>query len=332
MKSHNLVASILLSLVVSSGCTREGPDAAAAPPTPTPADAEVSSDAPGVTADAAIRRGLGVELAAVRTTSVEARARGTATVIDSAAFAAAMADLESLRAETAVASRNEKRLENLYRDDGNASRQAVDAARQQNSSVRARLAGAQARARLDWGAKLASATDAASAHLRADIVSGAMTLFRAEFSAALGAAGDLKYQLLTSRHVPIALEYLERSRAAAQFAAGDSVLLGLRTQSAPDVAFRPNERVPIVATASGAARALVPAAAAIAYQGRLWCYVARSVDRFERVPLNGDESSPEGYPADESIKAGDSVVVRGAALLLSLERSASSDAGASVEE
>lgn len=330
MNSHNPVAAMLLALVVSGGCTREASDAAAAPPTP--ADAQASSDAPGVTADAAIRRGLGVELVAVRTANVAAQARGTATVIDSAAFAAAMADLESLRAETAVATESEKRLENLYQDDGNASRQSVDAARQQRSSARARLAGAESRARLDWGATLASATGAPSARLRADIVSGAMTLFRAEFPGALGAAGDLQYQLLTSRQASIALEYLDRSRAPAQFAAGDSVLLGLRAQNAPNLTFRPNERVLIVATASGAARPVVPAAAAIAYQGRLWCYVARSADRFERVPLNGDASSPEGYAADESIKAGDSVVVRGAALLLSLEHSASSDAGAGAEE
>lgn len=329
MNAHTVWVPMLLSMLAFTGCSRDGADRDAAPPA---ADAATESDTPGVNADAATQRGLGVELAAVTSASVEAQARGTVTVIDSAAFAAAIADLESLRAEAAVASDNEQRLASLYQDDGNASRQSVVAARQQNSSARARLAGAESRARLDWGAKLASATDAASTRLRADVVSGAVTLFRAEFPDALGVASDLQYTLLSGRHTPVALEYLDRSRAVAQFAAGDSVLLELRGESAPDAAFRPNERLPVVATANGAARPLVPATAAIAYQGRLWCYVARSADRFERVPLDPNAGGGQGYAADGAIKAGDQVVVRGAALLLSLERSASAATGASVEE
>ena len=329
MNAQNPLIPMLLALLVLAGCGRDASDTA--PASMTTPD-ESSSDTPGVTADAATQRGLGVELAAVTSASVEARASGTAVVIDSAAFATAIADLEALRAEARVASDNERRVENLYRDDGNASRQTLDAARQQGSSTRAKLAGAESRARLDWGVKLTGDTDAGSARIRADVVSGALTLFRAEFSGALGVASDLKYELLTPRHAPIGLEYLDRSRAVAQFAAGDSVLLGLRMQSAPDAAFRPNERLPIVATAIGAARPLVPAAAAIAYQGRLWCYVARSSDRFDRVPLDSDASSAEGYAVGESVKAGDRVVVRGAALLLSLEHAASSDTAAGSEE
>jgi hypothetical protein len=317
----------MLSLVALLGCSREAADERAA--APVSADA---SDAPGVIADAATQRGLGVELAAVTTASVEAQARGTATVIDSAAFASVIADLESLRAEAAVASENQHRLQNLYQDGGNASRQAADAATQQNAAVRARLAGAESRARLDWGMKLASATDAATARLRADIVSGAVTLFRAEFPDRLGVTNALHYELLTARQAPVVLEFFDRSRTPAQFAAGDSVLLGLRVQAASGASFRPNERLPVVATASGSTRPFVPAAAALAYQGRLWCYVARSADRFERVPLDAEASGTEGYAADDSIKAGDQVVVRGAALLLSLERSASSDVGPGTDE
>jgi hypothetical protein len=329
MNSHTHFVLLLLSMLAVCGCSQKGVDTGSASTSP-PKESE--SDVPGVTADAATQRGLGVQLAAVASASVEAQARGTATVVDSASFATAIADLESMRAEAAVAADTEQRLKSLYQDDGNASRQSVDAARQQSSSARARLAGAEARAGLDWGAKLANARDASSARLRADVASGAVTLFRAEFPDALSAASDLKYTLLPARHPPIALDYVERSHAVAQFAAGDSVLLELRAKSAPDAAFRPNERLPIIATANGAVRPLVPPAAAIAYQGRLWCYVARSANRFDRVALDPDASSGQGYGADAAIKAGDQVVVRGAALLLSLERSASAEAGASAEE
>jgi len=329
ISNHRLL--LILAALLMAGCGRDAADdAAGATPAAPPVSAD--NDVPGVTADVTAQRGLGIELAEVRAASVGAQSRGTATVIDSAAFTVSMADLDSLRAEAAVASDNVRRIEGLYAEDGNASRQSVDAARQQSSSLRARLAGAESRARLDWGEKLAHAGDAASARLRADVASGAVTLFRAEFPDALGVASQLKYQLLSSHHGPVILEFLDRSGAIAQFAAGDSVLLGLRVSGSPDAVFRPGERVSIVATSNGTVRPLVPPEAAIAYQGRMWCYVARGADRFDRIGVDADESSIEGYTAGDGIKAGDRVVVHGASLLLSLERSSGAEAGAGDDE
>ena len=327
MKPNYLLLPVLATAFMLAGCGRPAADAPA--DTPSAATPAEGSDIPGVTADPDTQRAMGIELAQVGITSVGAQSHGTATVMDSAAFAASMADLDSLRAETAVASDNEKRVERLYADDGNASRQAVDAARQQGSSLRAKLAGAESRARLDWGAKLTHPNDAGDLRLRADVASGAVTLFRAEFSDALGNASSLRYELLSSHHDPVALEFFDRSRAIAQFAAGDSVLLVLHAAGVPDSAFRPGERVSIVATGSGLARALVPPEAAIAYQGRMWCYVARGPDRFDRIAIDAGESGREGAAGDSAIKNGDRVVVHGAALLLSLERSAGAEAGAS---
>jgi hypothetical protein len=320
---------IYLLCLLLAACGGAAPDPV--PPASPPAVGADASDQPGVTADAATRRGLGLELASVAEASVGHQARGMATVIDSAAFATAIADLDSLRAETAVASDNERRVQRLYDDDGNASRQSVDAARQQNSSVAAKLAGAESRAELDWGTRLARPRDAAAMRLRADVTSGRATLFRAEFADSLDAA-SVKYDLLPSHRPPVTLEYFDRSRASAQFAVGDSVLLGLHPKNPGEAAFRPGERVPVVATAPGAPRPIVPAAAAIAYQGRLWCYVARADDRFDRIPLDAEASGAGGYGAGDSIATNDQVVVRGAALLLSLERAASAEAGASAGE
>ena len=88
MNLHTSSVVILLSMLAVAGCTREGTDSSgAAKNTPD----ESASDAPGVTADAATQRGLGIELAAVASASVEAQARGTATVIDSSAGAESIA-------------------------------------------------------------------------------------------------------------------------------------------------------------------------------------------------------------------------------------------------
>jgi hypothetical protein len=234
-----------------------------------------------------------------------------------------------LRAEAAVAVDNERRVEALFEDDGNASRQAVVTAKQQKSSSKAKLTGAESRARLDWGARLTGSSETGS-KLRRDIVTGATILFRAEFPSSLNDAGILHYQLNSTR-ASASLEFVERSRAAAQSSAGDSVLLALRDGANSEASFRPGERISVVASAGGESRVAVPTAAAIAYQGRLWCYVARSEDRFDRIPLSEDVAGSGGYAA-EGIRSGDRVVIKGVALLLSLERSASAEAGAGAEE
>jgi hypothetical protein len=331
MKAIQFVVCLAAIAFLDTGCGRPT-DGAVGPEQPKPASAQDVADLPGVTADEAMQRSLGITLAPVSEASLQSRVQGTATVIDTASFAAAIADLDSLRAEASVASETEKRVTGLFAEGGNASRQAVDAARQQSASLAAKLAGAESRARLDWGARLAHPEDAAARRLRADVASGAVTMFRAEFPGALGDARSLKYEIEATHHEPLVLDFIDRSRAAAQFSAGESVLLGLRIADSRNSTFRPGERVPVIATASGASHSIVPAEAAVAYQGRLWCYVARGNDQFERLVLDTDASTAAGYAAPDSIHPGDRVVVSGVALLLSLEKSASAEAGASADE
>lgn len=320
---RSLVA--LLTAFVLAGCGGPAPDNPATADSP---DSPRVDEAPGVTVDAAAQADLGIELESVRTANIGSESRGMATVVDASAFALAMADLDSLRSEAATAADNERRVRKLYEDDGNASRQTLDAARQRDSASGSKLVSAESRALLDWGAKLTNSGDAASARLRKDIASGAVTLFRAEFPDTLSDTGALRFGLLSSHHKAVALEYFDRSRAVAQFAAGDSVLLLLRASDAAQSRFRPGERVGVVATSIGAPRLLVPAKAAIAYQGRLWSYVVRAPNRFERIAIDGDATGTDGYAVLGRINEGEEVVVHGAALLLSLEKSASAEAGA----
>jgi hypothetical protein len=145
------------------------------------------------------------------------------------------------------------------------------------------------------------------------------------------AAEQLEYALLVSSSGESAvhpLVYLARSHAPALAAGGASVLLRVK-DVAEDLALRPGSRVPVIATrATGPTRPLVPAAAAFADGGQFWCYVARAGGRFERVPLESTERVAGGYPVTAGVKEGDQVVVRGAPLLLSLERGAGSVADA----
>jgi hypothetical protein len=126
----------------------------------------------------------------------------------------------------------------------------------------------------------------------------------------------------------VAAIYVERSRAPVQSTPGDGVLIAIESTSGP-VTLRPGERRTIVAAFdSGPSRPVVPAHAAFADGGRLWCYVTRNDAALERVPLDTDNETEAGFPLAGTVAPDARVVVRGAPILLSLERGAGLGAAA----
>jgi len=282
-----------------------------------------SSGPPRVAVDAQDRLRLGIELATVGATDLKAVARGTAIVLDGAALVAQLADLDVARADAVAAREAYARLDRLYRDGGNASRQARDAARVQSVTADAHVTAAVAHARFEWGSRVIDATDAAAVSLRAAILQGEVTLARAEFPERLPVdAARMQYQLPDSHDDgPETVTYVEQSRAAVQSIQGTGVLIAIASVPARPSLLRPGERRAVIAvTEAGSTRAVVPAAAAVADGGRLWCYVARGDTAFERISLDAEGQVDAGFPANGPLAVGDLVVVRGAPILLSLER------------
>ena len=321
------MASVAIGLastwLASCHGTAEPPASPAAESSPGAA-AQTGNLLPGVTIDDGVRKGLGLQLAEVTSSSSAAVTRGTAIVLDTAALTTVLADLEAARADASTARDSFERLQKLYADDGNASRQAVETASAQWATARAHVATVEARVRGEWGAQLVDTLRSQSGLLQG-LEDGGILLLRAEFLGSLPAAAEkLEYALLgTDPDDPAAqtVEFLGRSRAPVQATNGPSVLLRLKLAPGSDPGFRPGERLPAVAASrSGPDRPLVPAAAVFADGGLFWCYVERPAGRFDRVALASIERVAGGYPGPEGIKAGDRVVVRGAPLLLSLER------------
>jgi hypothetical protein len=324
-----LLAIALASLGLAS-CQRsaETTVGTAAGESQPPAESQPDSTLPGVTIDESTGKRLGLEFAEVTSSSSAAVTRGTAIVLDTAALTTVLADLEAARTDASTARDSYERLQKLYADDGNASRQAVEVASAQWATARAHVASVEARVRSEWGPQLVDALRSQQSLLRG-IEDGRTLLLRAEFLGALPAAAEkLEYALLGSDpDDPAAqtVDFLGRSRSPVQATNGPSVLLRLRLAPASDPGFRPGERLPVVAASqSGPSRPLVPAAAVFADGGLFWCYVERPAGRFDRVQLASVERVAGGYPGSEGIKAGDRVVVRGAPLLLSLERGSGS--------
>jgi hypothetical protein len=324
-----IVVAVLLLMPWLGGCSRDADDEKSVAPVADAADSKFA----GVTLDAEAQQRLGLEFASVASTAATAAAHGTAVVVDGAALAATQADLDSARTEAAAARENYDRLQALFKDGGNASGQAVNAARTQWAASRARQASAEARARSDWGAAFV-APQGAGAKWLDEITSGRALLLRAEFSGSLpGDVEQLQYSLLSADPndtTSLRVEFVGRSRAPTQTSSGPSVILRTAVSAGKDLALRPGERLPVVASArSDSTRALVPAAAAFADGGQFWCYIARGEGRFDRVPLASIERIAEGYPIADGANVGDRVVVRGAPLLLSLERGSGSVAAES---
>jgi hypothetical protein len=315
---------IMFAMLGTAGCDRAPAESAAEPANQEAEAAAGSSDYAGVVLNEASAQRLGVEVVAVTASRSLEVTSGTAIVLDSAALTAVLADIDAVRADATATRASYQRLQDLYADDGNASRQAVEAAQAVWMTARTRLISVEARARSEWGAQFASAQGSRPSWLT-DLADGRAALLRAEFVGQLPAdAARLDYSLLgngSEEAAPQTLAYVGRSRAQMLATVGASVLLRARGATGSESVLRPGERLAVIASSqAGSQRALVPAAAAFVDGGQFWCYVQRAAGRFDRVPLASAKRVAEGYPVAIGINAGDKVVVRGALLLLSLER------------
>jgi hypothetical protein len=321
-----LVSSLTGMLLLSGGCAKDADDERqAAPAASAPRQAELG---PGVSVDATMRERLGLVLTPVTQPQDASVADGVATVLDGAALAATLDDIAAARTDVNAQSGLVRRLQHLYDEGGNASMQALEAARAQLASARARLTAAESRARADWGVTLIDTTDAAARAALADLRRGQGALLRAEFPAALKDVSQLHFAIAAGEGGFVASQFIGVSRAPTLSAGGAAVTLAVSNKEASDAALRPGTRVRVIASAAQAAQqVIVPESAVIADSGALWCYAQRGAERFERVPVDGDHRVAAGYPAP-TLQGNERVVTRGAPLLLSLERGAGAAAPA----
>jgi hypothetical protein len=323
------LAALLSAALGLAACSRDTSDDTK--PKAAQDDAAPAADpGPGVNVDEQAQQRLGLAFATVGEAPGEAVAEGIATVLDSAALVSTLDEIAAARSDVDSQDQNVRRLQQLYQDGGNASLQALESARSQLAAARARLTAAQSRARADWGSIIDPADDAARAAMK-DLQHGDGALLRAEFSADLKNAAQLRYSATTTGE-PVAAHFIGYSKAPTASTSGAAVTLAVPARESRDLALRPGARLSVIAAGTqGASQALIPASAAIADGGALWCYIERTPGRFDRIALDSEHRVAQGYPAPDA-KVGARVVVRGAPLLLSLERSAGAPAAAAEED
>ncbi len=71
---------------------------------------------------------------------------------------------------------------------------------------------------------------------------------------------------------------------------------------------------------------LIPAEAAVISEGKYWCYVEEKPGTFVRTEIDSGKPFENGYVVMQGVKAGDKVVIRGAAQLLAQESNSGADA------
>jgi len=71
---------------------------------------------------------------------------------------------------------------------------------------------------------------------------------------------------------------------------------------------------------------LIPAEAAVISEGKYWCYVEEKPGTFVRTEIDSGKPFENGYVVTQGVKAGDKVVIRGAAQLLAQESNSGADA------
>jgi hypothetical protein len=80
---------------------------------------------------------------------------------------------------------------------------------------------------------------------------------------------------------------------------------------------------PVGASQSGV---LIPAEAAVISQGKYWCYIEEKPGTFVRTAIDNSKPFENGYVVTQGVKAGDKVVIQGAAQLLAQESNSGADA------
>jgi hypothetical protein len=300
----------------------------ASPAQPEGARVETVSGETVVVVPADMQRASGMTISPLASAKVRPEQLAFATVIDlqplfdfGTRLAAVRAEREASRTQAGVSQAQVARMQTLFQDDRNVSQKNLQEARAaaqsdqaKLASTEATLAGITASVRQQFGDALARAAASPGTETWRQLVSGQAAVVRVAFpSSGLAperltidapAGGELNGHKLSA--APQVDPMLQGS--AYLYLVPASLPVGARTV-AHAVSGQP-----------GVAGVLVPDGAIIWYGDARWAYVKTASERFTRRLVQAAAPVSGGILATGGLRAGDEVVTRGAALLLSEEQ------------
>lgn len=249
--------------------------------------------------------------------AVQAHVRtGFARALDLSGLAGINSDIVAARAALSASEAEARRQQALAAEDQSASLRAVEAARAQAAADRARLALANRRIGLEYGAGLAGRSGGLDAFLSA-AAAGEAALVRLDFQD--GPVPPGASVTISDGQRQFVVHPIGPAAAADPSLQSAGVLAIVRGPVARMVSVGRVMSASLPGAGTARAGVLVPREAIVRTDGALWVFRADAEGAFHRIALRNPVAQAEGWFVAEGLRPGDKVAVGGATVLLGIQ-------------
>lgn len=270
-----------------------------------------------LTIDAATQARLGIATAPLAATRRASVAKGFAHGLDAVPLATLDADIAVATATLVASDAEAVRSRALNAADQTVSKKTAEAATAQARADAARLGLLRRRLGLEWGPSIQALSDVRRGRLIADLAAGRATLVRIDSATGLshlrGSAaielggGQVAYAAILGP-ARVGDPRLQSTGLLALVSGPQAMALGVGAVAPASISM-----------GTGANGVMIPRAALLRTGGQTVAYIRKDAGSFERRPILGGLSDPAGLFAPSGFRAGDQVVVKGAAQLYAAE-------------
>jgi hypothetical protein len=322
-----MLAAFATCLVIATGAVTTG---AVAADDSDEGAAGTPASPKAITVDAAAQARFGVVITTLKGAAAPTGTATTARVLDPSPLLQLDSELAAASASFAASRAEALRMRKLYAEDRTASARAVEAASAQEQADLQRVNAAHRQLALEWGGGVADL----QAHRRAELL-----------NELAGARAELvRVEIPTGLPISHAGSSIEvRGNSAGEVFAG--VVLGILPIADPRLQTRgvlvelkgAEAKLPIgqmlsaevpAAEVAGVDGVIVPRAALLRRDSRVWVYVQTDPTRFTRREVRDYRPVVSGWFVGKGFAPGDRVVAAGAAALLGVESPAPADTDA----
>jgi hypothetical protein len=300
-------SSLILSLLVSAAVS------------PARADVELQTKT---------RENLGIQVEPVQVTDSVRVWPGVASVLDISGLVTAINEVQAAEAAAAASRGEARRTTDLYRNDKNASRKALDTALAQSIADNSRVATARGQLLGTWGSSIASMPSPARQRLIENLLAGRSSLVRAELLLPIPSTAKFAQATLTDLNGAGSWPATSLGRLPQSAGATSSASVLLRVEAALPAGQL--LQAALTESQSQIRGPTVPIASIIRWHGTEWVYEETEPNHFIRRAVRlGARANGRAF-LDGEIAAGAKVVIVGARALLAAEltpASASNEGG-----
>lgn len=272
----------------------------------------------GVTLEPEAQARLGVHTATLKSERRSAQIDAFAKVLDPGPLAQLETDLEGAQASAAASAAEARRARALNASGGTVASKDAETAEAQARNDAAKVALLRQRIGLEWGPGVQRLSDARRRVLIRELSNGQAALVHVDSPNNAGQAQARSVEIDVA-DVSVHGEVLGAARAAEPRLQSSGLIAVARGKTAVllSVGLIQSAHINTPASAPGV---VIPRSAVIRFNGSDWAYVRRGVQGFERRRLDGPTPDASGLFVTRGFKAGDEVVVQGAAELFGTEQ------------